>query len=246
MSAAGMVVGIDGSPSSEAALRWATARTDQFGPITPVTETSDAGPALVRHGRQAEMIVVGCRGRRGALGAFQRSVSGHVASHATVPVAVVPMTGSNTSRRDRVLVGIDGSDNSVAALTWAIRTAPPHCHLEVVYVWQHGVNRLLDRRATVPSVRVELEAMEILDDTVVQARRAAGCSRRGIVTRLEYGEPRKVIRELSRDAELLVLGANGHRGGDRLFVGSVASGLIHRPLTTTIVIPPVNDPSASR
>ncbi|MGI9594578.1 MAG: universal stress protein, partial [Acidimicrobiales bacterium] len=33
----GIVVGVDGSPGSDHALRWAMAHADRFGPVQPVT-----------------------------------------------------------------------------------------------------------------------------------------------------------------------------------------------------------------
>lgn len=49
-----------------------------------------AAPTLVRHSREADLLVVGSRGRGGFSGLLLGSTSHWVTSHATCPVLVVP------------------------------------------------------------------------------------------------------------------------------------------------------------
>lgn len=49
-----------------------------------------AAPTLVRHAREADLLVVGSRGRGGFSGLLLGSTSHWVTSHATCPVLVVP------------------------------------------------------------------------------------------------------------------------------------------------------------
>jgi nucleotide-binding universal stress UspA family protein len=49
----------------------------------------DAGEALVKESRTADLVVVGSRGRSGIAAALLGSVSKHVADHAACPVVIV-------------------------------------------------------------------------------------------------------------------------------------------------------------
>jgi len=288
----GIVVGIDGSPGSQHALRWAAARTARFGPVTPVVawhypwwavptgmpggppaasaqEFADqakaegeqalaevdpalpaalvvaegtAGHCLVDAGRNAALIVVGTRGRGAVADAVLGSVSSHVVRHATVPVAVIPEHVPVEDDTRRVVVGIDGSSNAVAALAWAMRYTPPGATLEAVHAWTYHLSTYPDAAAL--SVELfEEEAKATLAKTVEEARArvaAAGAPVHDVVSRLEYGDPRTVLMDAAEGADLMVLGARGHGGVAYLLVGSVTTSLVHKPVVATVVVPAGN------
>lgn len=85
------------------------------------------GPELVSLSRAAEMLVVGSRGLGGVAGLLLGSVSAHVAAHALCPVLVVPQV-EQASRpcSATVVVGVDGSAGSLAALRFALGYARVH------------------------------------------------------------------------------------------------------------------------
>jgi len=51
------------------------------------------------------------------------------------------------------------------------------------------------------------------------------------------GDPRMVLRDMAADADLLVVGARGHRGAAYLLLGSVTTSLSHHPTVPTVVVP---------
>jgi nucleotide-binding universal stress UspA family protein len=51
------------------------------------------------------------------------------------------------------------------------------------------------------------------------------------------GDPRLLLREAATQADLLVLGARGHRGVAHLVMGSVTTSLVHHPTAPTVVVP---------
>jgi len=206
---------------------------------SPIVCESSAGPTLVAHGAQAGLIVVGTRGRGAVADNLLGSVSTHVAAHATAPVAIVPPTAPITDSPNRVVVGVDGSPNSIAALSWAIRTTPDDVSLEAAHVWSQSTEALPVGQRSEPDP-AELQARQTLDRTVVEAILAAGGTRREITHRLEYGDPRMVLRELAKDADLLVLGARGQHGLAGLLLGSTTSALAHRPPTAIVVVPAID------
>ena len=200
---------------------------------------SPAGPALVDAGKDATMITVGTRGRGAIADTLLGSVSGHVVANAAVPVAVVPEGAPLGRPHRRVLVGVDGSPNSCTALRWAI----DHClHtddldvVEAVHAWSHHVTAIPEPYM-VPSEYDEVKAKQTLHNIVAEAADGMPSDLPDVVRTLEYGDPRGVLRRMSHDADLLVVGARGHRGVAHLLIGSVTTGLVHQPLVTTIVVP---------
>lgn len=208
--------------------------TDDRTPL--MLAQSPAGPALVEAGADANIIVVGTRGRGAVADTILGSVSCHVVHHATVPVAVVPLDADIDGARRRVVVGIDGSENSVRALIWALSTAPDDVVVEAVHAWSYYVSTIPDPDNALIEHN-ESEAKLTLERTSVEAVARAGGKAKEPVLSLAYGDPRSVVRRFSSEADLLVLGARGHRGVAHLLLGSVATGLIHQPLVTTVVVP---------
>lgn len=149
-----VMVGVDGSPGSRAALDWARVVAEgaeaelvaaQVGPsgddaelgliawcseeATPVDRAlvvdGDPADALLRAatGEQADLLVVGTRGSGGFAGLHLGSVAHHLAHHSTVPLAIVP-EGSPPGPVDHLVLGVDGSDGSLAAARFCAELAP--------------------------------------------------------------------------------------------------------------------------
>lgn len=200
-----------------------------------VVEEGAPGPLLVDHGADAKLIVVGTRGRGAVADALLGSVSCHVVANATVPVAVVPAGAPVEDAHHRVVVGIDGSTNSIDALAWALITTDPAIVIEVVHAWTYIV-AAFPVAPTVPIDDLEADAAATLDRTIAAARNAAETDRE--VTRtMVAGDPRSALRAASEHADLLVVGARGHRGFLHALLGSVTTSLVHNPAVTTVVVP---------
>ena len=113
--------------------------------------------------------------------------------------------GSET--RSRVVVGLDGSPASVAALRWAIRQARfTGCTVELVHVWTASVSPfdLAHARAGVQSERDA--AREVLLTAVAQARDANPDGDVPVREELVAGYPVAVLRAKGRIARMVVLG----------------------------------------
>ena len=283
---AGMVVGIDGSTGSGHALRWAAARTGQFGPIRPVmtwhypwwaasspspppmidfeaearrnaeelirparadgvldpiVSQGRPGPTLVEIGSSARLIVVGNRGHNALTDALLGSVSAHVVAHATVPVAVVPASAPIDFPHQRVVVGADGSDESIDGLRWALAETPSTEVVEVIHSWRYPTAAQAAMPATDYPTHEKM-ARQVLEETIDRALadlapRVAEGWRNRIESRVEFGDPRAILAEAARSADLLVLGARGRGGLAHLLLGSVTTALLHRPVTATVVVP---------
>lgn len=275
-----MLVGVDGSPGSYHALRWAVDHADRFGTVQPLTTWSypwwaysapippdteefrdaairaandavesvrsrclppivcrgHAGQTLVDVGETAGLIVVGTRGRGAVADTVLGSVSTHVVAHSVTPVVVVPPSAPADQQFARVVVGIDGSVNSLRALRWAIENTDPAVPIEAVHSWVYPVSDMPDL-ATIPRDVYEDQARFTLDESVDAVHKAAGFKGHRVERKLAYGDARSVLRDLAQPDDLLVLGARGRGGVLHLLLGSVTTALIHQPTVTTVVVP---------
>ena len=203
--------------------------------LETLTIHGSAGPALVEAAEGTSLLVVGTRGRGVVASAVLGSVSLHCVHHATVPVAVIPPDAEIDSPFGRVVVGVDGSKSSIAALQWVLENTSELTRVEAVHVWDLGATAL----AEVEQLAVEhLESMalDLVAEAVMLARGQAGQPEREVETMALRGDPRLLLRAASADADMLVVGAQGHQGVAHLLLGSVATALVHHPVVPTVVV----------
>ena len=96
-----------------------------------------AAAVLVEASRTAATVVVGARGHGRLNSALVGSVPQQVAAHASCPVVVVrPESPKRGTEAGRVVVGLDASERSVAALSYAYAQASSRgLGLTVVHSW---------------------------------------------------------------------------------------------------------------
>jgi nucleotide-binding universal stress UspA family protein len=190
-------------------------------------------PSLVDLSKEAQMVVVGSRGR----GPFARSLFGSVSSslirHAHCPVAVIhdedPLMPHPAEAP--VLVGIDGSSVSELATAIAFQEASWRgVELVALHVWSDvEVNDFpaIDWPAMKPS------AEEIL------AERLAGWQERypDVTVRrmVECDHPTYHLVRQSESAQLVVVGSHGRGGFAGMLLGSVGAAVAHSARMPVIV-----------
>ena len=91
--------------------------------IRLVVSAGRAVPVLLERSEGADLLVVGSRGRGAMRSALLGSVALHCVSHAPCPVVVVHSAPVGASRPRGVVVGVDGSAGSRAALVAATEEA---------------------------------------------------------------------------------------------------------------------------
>ncbi|MDW5611353.1 MULTISPECIES: universal stress protein [Mycolicibacterium] len=112
-----------------------------------------------------------------------------------------------------VVVGVDGSDCSLAAVRWAAREAHfRHARLAIVHVVTEGGDE---------------EADAVLAEAMAQGRDAAGGGGSEIETRRVHGRPVQALVDLSGTAQMIVVGRRGRTGRRPPGVGSVGAGQLH-------------------
>ena len=158
----------------------------------------------------------------------------------SMEVLIVTTTKSGDAIK-KILVGVDGSDKSIAALKWAAELAGVvGAQVEVVTAWQTPFPTIelvaigLNLDLSELNDRPERVAEYRLEKSIIGAYGVAdpeGVSR--IVTE---GYPGLVMVERSKEADLLVLGNRGHSPIVETLLGSVSMHcLTHSHCPVTIV-----------
>lgn len=141
--------------------------------------------------------------------------------------------------RRRIVVGIDGSAESRAALHWALRHAEAvDADVHAVAVWQQPI-QFGAAEMPLPAREFEADARAWLDETLPDL----GGDRGRVHTHLEHGEPAGVLLDHALRAELLVLGNHGRGVLRGALLGSVALRCVnHAPCPVLLVpTPPTTD-----
>jgi len=207
-------------------------------------ERGSAAAKLIELSGRVEMIVLGSRGLGGFAGLVLGSVSAQVAAHAACPVVVLrgePEAGAG-EERGRVVVGVDGSAASQAALELAFTEADVHrVPLTAIVAWSPSPEVAL------PPL-VEQHELGALAETRL-ARLLAPLRRRHPEVdargRVVTGVPHEVLLEASPGARLLVVGSRGLGGIRGLMLGSVSHALLHSADCPVAVVHGPEEPAGS-
>jgi nucleotide-binding universal stress UspA family protein len=138
-----------------------------------------------------------------------------------------------------IIVGVDGSPASNAAIGWAVRDAVMR---RIPLTLVHVVNPVTAAWSQVPlpegfAVWQENEARRILADALKIAHDSAMDNPQiAIQSELMYSATVPTLVDMSKDAELVAVGTYGRGALARGFLGSVSSGLIHHAHCPVAVI----------
>ncbi|MFB7166149.1 universal stress protein [Streptomyces sp. NPDC056242] len=221
----------EGERALAAAASWVRERHDD---VEVATDVLDGHPAhvLIRQSGRARMIVLGSRH-------FSRteeflsagSLVVPVSAQARCPVAVVGDAEHVTQETPYLVVGVDGSESSGAALALAFEEASLRgATLRALWVWQPPVLFSLKDEPTLVQTQRSL-----LSETV------AGWAEKypdvALTHEVPVGHP---VEELARAAEhalAVVVGRRGNGGYMGMRLGSVVHGLLHRAHCPVITVP---------
>jgi nucleotide-binding universal stress UspA family protein len=196
----------------------------------------DPAVVLAAESERAALVVLGDRGLGGFTGLLLGSVAVALCTRAACPVVVVRgvETDPAVPRTEPVVVGVDGSPGSEAAVAYAVDAAVLRgVPLVAVHAWR---DVLVD--ATMAPL-VDWDAVEA-DEREVLAERLAG-------TRTEHPDlvlrklvvrdrPARALVDESRGAQLVVVGSRGRGEVRGLLLGSVSQQLLHHAHCPVVVV----------
>jgi nucleotide-binding universal stress UspA family protein len=136
-----------------------------------------------------------------------------------------------TENRERVVVGVDGSDCATAALQWAERYAKTRgATLVLVTAWEWPISYGVpigydgfDPRA---------DAKHIVDAAAQSLALPADQVERSVVE----GMPGDVLVGAAKDAALLVVGTRGHRAITSTLLGSTSNHCAHHARCPVVIV----------
>jgi nucleotide-binding universal stress UspA family protein len=140
-----------------------------------------------------------------------------------------------------IVVGVDGSETSRAALRFAFEEAALRdATLRTVHAWQFSYPGTWRLGGGYPVSGLDLDSVRKAADAALEAIVAAVIPDRGeveVVRRAVEGASGDVLVDESQDAELLVVGSRGLGGFAGILLGSVSQQCAHQAACPVVIIP---------
>ncbi len=145
----------------------------------------------------------------------------------------------------RILVGVDGSDDSLAALGFAANEAAARGGvLRIVYAVDDTVLN------SAWGIVFDVDAVRQGGEKVLERARELAVERGvapdAIITEVAQGQPPAVLSKMSEAASLVVVGRRAESGEHSMFVGSTAVGLAGTASCPAILLSALNSPDPSQ
>jgi nucleotide-binding universal stress UspA family protein len=184
----------------------------------------DVEAVLLEQSRRAHVLIAGTRGRGRTANTLLGSVSQHLARHSPCPLIVVRPPANQVAAR--IVAGVDGSLESIAALRFACHRASfTNEAVVALHAWKPG--------------HVDLDYSGQLPEAVGQRSEAAAALLSECIAevRAEYPDvtiepdsvpspPTKALTDASEYASLVVTGSRGRGVVAGLVLGSVSQHLL--------------------
>lgn len=222
-----------GSPPEEALQKYcsdllasAERRAEKVAPGLQIDARSEAGSAtevLLNASKDAAAVVVGARGRGGAIGTMVGSVGTRLATTAHCPVFVVP-DNDGLPTTGPVVIGVDDSECGFAAMRLARAEAVKRqTFVRAVRAYQTPV--LMG--PVEPDILRRVQRFEydtaatVIDDV---CRRTAHGEGADVEVRplMVEASPADAVLKAGEEAQLIVVGSHGKHLAGRLLLGSVS------------------------
>lgn len=135
----------------------------------------------------------------------------------------------------KIIVGIDGSQQSTEALRWALDYASSEDQIVATHAWQIPPMSGFEFPAYNPA-DVELYAHELVEQVVSETVPESADGPK-ITTSVHHGHPGRVLIDESAGADLVIVGSRGFGGFRGLLLGSVSTYVVHHAICPVVVIP---------
>jgi nucleotide-binding universal stress UspA family protein len=205
--------------------------------VDVVVEIGTPSALLLAASDTAELLVLGSRGRGGFTSLLLGSVGSQVAAHANCPVIV--MRDAPRAGASEILVGLDGSQNSIAALGFAFDEASRHgFSLVAVHAWDvPSFDLIITGDGSIPL------PMEHVADEVIRlsAEILAGYTEQypdvKVVEHLVRAPAVRALLDSASNAAMIVLGTRGRNAALGALLGSTSNGVLHKAKIPVAIVP---------
>ncbi|WP_431682635.1 universal stress protein [Kitasatospora sp. KL5] len=199
--------------------------------VTTETVEGVTDRVLCEESRRAELVVLGSRRlSRAEEWLSASSVAVPLSAQAHCPVAVVGAPEHSTEQPPFVVVGVDGSRSSAAAVDFAFGLAARRrAGLRAVWTWQPPLILPTDEHTAVETIRRQLSEST--------AGRGSAHPDVRLTHDVLVGHPVEQLAAASAHALAVVVGRRGHGGFTGMRLGSVPHGLLHRAHCPVVIVP---------
>ena len=193
----------------------------------PLAEPRDV---LLEAAEHASVVVLGSRGRGSIATFLLGSISVGVSSHAPCPVVVV----RSVPEGGHVVVGVDGTEVTSAALEFAFDTASwQHRRLDVVHTWGGD--------GPYPALLTYEQRHELMAEHELRvAESLAGFAEKypdvEVAQYIVENEPAKALVAASEKAALVVVGSRGRGDAASVLLGSVSRSVVEHARCSVAVV----------
>ena len=200
--------------------------------VTAEVVPGPAASALLTDTAPSDLIVVGASSHEGVAAFWLGTTPRQIVHNSPCPVAVI-RGAATRGAPDRIVVGVDGSASSDAAIVWAGDEADRHrVNLHLVHGWSYPYAPV-DASATQARDLTEVDADCTLNRAVEFARERCGA----VVTgQLVETSPVTALLEAVRDGDLLVLGSHGRGGMRARLLGSTVNNVLDNAAVPVVVV----------
>lgn len=198
-------------------------------------------PALVltEFSAEADLIVIGSRGKGSFADRLLGAVSSAVPAHAKCPVVTVPthLSGKPFVPIERIVVGVDGSDRASAALRQAV---------EIALDWEAELTAVVaipvaTGGGAMSWLPVAVDRQVLLDDITESLGSAIDKALRGrdldVARHVLDGSPAALLTEFSTAVDLVVVGTRGRGGFAGMLLGSTSQTVLQHSTCPVMTVP---------
>ncbi len=140
--------------------------------------------------------------------------------------------------QELVVVGVDGSAESIAALRWAARYATAAgARVRALLAWHYpgaAGGPPIEKAPKAVHDQTDAQMHETLDAAIAKAYE--GQEPTGVEKSTAYGHPAQALIDASREADLLVVGHKGHGAFTGMLVGSVSIHCVTGAFCPVVVV----------
>jgi nucleotide-binding universal stress UspA family protein len=203
--------------------------------VTTELAGNGAEQVLIDFCEDAQLLVVGSRGRGGFAELLLGSVSRHVAARAHCPVAVIRQRHGGDL--GAIVVGVTGRPGQDSLLGFAFDEAALRgATLRAVHGWVHPATR---QPGEMQPLVYDVDAVG-QEEAIMLAEAIAGWRERfpgvRLVQDVVHEHPAKALIEASAEADLVVVGAHSGRR-PLLGLGGTTHAVLHHSLAPVVVVP---------